>query len=141
MNAGHFWSEADIAMLTELWNGTSLTAREIALKMGHGLSRSAIIGRAHRLNLKPRAAGKLNGLPRPAKASPAAKTRTRHSSFGSHPKPPGRRSKGGVSILEVVGCRYPIGHREGVHVFCDATQAANKSYCDEHQKIAIRPWK
>ena len=140
MNAGHFWSEADMALLTDLWNNTPLTAREIAKRIGYGLSRSAIIGRAHRLKLKARAPGKLNGLPSPKKASPAAKTRTRHSSFGSHPKPPGRASKRGVSVFEVTGCRYPIGYDKH-HLFCDKPQAANKSYCEQHLKLVTRPFR
>ena len=126
-------------MLIELWAGP-LTARQIALKMGHGLSRSAIIGRAHRLNLKPRAPGKLNGLPSPKKASPRPKTRVERSHYGPHEKPAGRPSKRGVDIIEVSGCRYPTGY-DGGHRFCNSPQAANKSYCEEHLKLVVRPFR
>ncbi|MWV27527.1 GcrA family cell cycle regulator [Aurantiacibacter rhizosphaerae] len=46
------WTEERIATLTKLWEGGS-TASEIATELG-GVSRNAVIGKAHRLGLKAR---------------------------------------------------------------------------------------
>ena len=47
------WKEADVETLNRLWT-EGLSASEIATKMGHGLTRSAVIGKAHRLKLGSR---------------------------------------------------------------------------------------
>jgi len=59
------WTEERIATLTKMWEGGA-TASQIAEKLG-GVSRNAVIGKAHRLGLKSR--------PSPVKANdaPAAK--------------------------------------------------------------------
>ena len=46
------WTEERIATLTKMWEGGS-TASEIATELG-GVSRNAVIGKAHRLGLKAR---------------------------------------------------------------------------------------
>jgi hypothetical protein len=139
-NSGYKWDDAAVARLTELWNTTSMTAREIAVLLGLGSKRSAVIGKAHRLNLKPRAPGKLNGLPSPKKAPPKPKTRNERPHYGPHEKPAGRSSKRGVSIIEVTGCRYPTGY-DGGHRFCNQPTPAERSYCPEHLRVVTRPFR
>ncbi|HTG39705.1 GcrA family cell cycle regulator, partial [Sphingomonas sp.] len=46
------WTEERIAILTRMWE-SGKTASQIAEDLG-GISRNAVIGKAHRLGLKPR---------------------------------------------------------------------------------------
>lgn len=73
------WTEERIAILTKMWEGGS-TASQIAEELG-GVSRNAVIGKAHRLELKARPspvkandkkkAAKLKETPAPREAAPA----------------------------------------------------------------------
>ena len=67
------WTEERIATLTKMWEGGS-TASEIATELG-GVSRNAVIGKAHRLGLKARPSPvKANDKKKAAKKKePAAK--------------------------------------------------------------------
>lgn len=76
------WTEERIATLTKMWEGGA-TASEIATELG-GVSRNAVIGKAHRLGLKARpspvkanekkkAAAKKKAAPAKAAAPPKAK--------------------------------------------------------------------
>jgi len=65
------WTDERIATLKKMWEGGA-TASEIATELG-GVSRNAVIGKAHRLGLKARPSpGKANEKKKPA-AAPAAK--------------------------------------------------------------------
>ena len=70
------WTEERIATLTKMWEGGA-TASQIAEELG-GVSRNAVIGKAHRLGLKARPSPvKANEQPKKAKpAAPAAKKAT-----------------------------------------------------------------
>ncbi len=68
------WTEERIEKLTQMWEGGS-TASQIAEELG-GVSRNAVIGKAHRLGLKAR--------PSPVKASEKSEA----SSEAPAPKPP-----------------------------------------------------
>lgn len=48
-----YWDEATDKLLTELW-AEGYSAGAIAIKFGRGVTRNAVIGRVHRLKLKPR---------------------------------------------------------------------------------------
>jgi GcrA cell cycle regulator len=73
------WTEERIATLTKLWEGGA-TASQIAEELG-GVSRNAVIGKAHRLGLKSR--------PSPVKANDkkAAKKKTAPPAKKAAPKP------------------------------------------------------
>lgn len=68
------WTEERIAQLTKMWEGGA-TASQIADELG-GVSRNAVIGKAHRLGLKSRPSPVKANEAKPAKpkeAAPAAK--------------------------------------------------------------------
>ena len=44
------WTESKVKKLTKLWE-KNISAREIAEKLGDGISRNAVIGKANRLGL------------------------------------------------------------------------------------------
>lgn len=56
------WTDTKQVRLVELW-AEGLSAREIAMRLA--VSRSAVIGKAHRLGLSPRASPIKRALPAP----------------------------------------------------------------------------
>jgi len=92
------WTEERIERLKKMWKDGA-TASQIADELG-GVSRNAVIGKAHRLGLEQRpspvkheekgtkkAAPPPPAAPKPAKAEPAA-ARPAPASAGGHPAPP-----------------------------------------------------
>ncbi len=96
------WTEERIATLTKMWEGGA-TASEIATELG-GVSRNAVIGKAHRLGLKARpspvkandkkkaTAKKKEAIPKPAarpkaKAPPAKKAKEAEASKAPEASP------------------------------------------------------
>ncbi|WP_340586995.1 GcrA family cell cycle regulator [Erythrobacter alti] len=75
------WTEERIATLTKMWEGGS-TASQIAEELG-GVSRNAVIGKAHRLGLKAR--------PSPVKAKEKKKAPTKKK-VAPAPKPPAKKA-------------------------------------------------
>ena len=49
-NAGLTWTKERIELLTKLWT-EGLNASQIAAELGGGLTRNAVLGKAHRLGL------------------------------------------------------------------------------------------
>src|SRR5215216_1756538 len=49
-NVGLTWTKERIDLLTELW-GEGLSGSQIAAELGEGVSRNAVISKAHRLGL------------------------------------------------------------------------------------------
>ncbi|MEO6388976.1 MAG: GcrA family cell cycle regulator [Croceibacterium sp.] len=78
------WTDERISTLTKMWEGGS-TASQIADELG-GVSRNAVIGKAHRLGLKARPSpvkaneAKVEAKPKPAESKPVAKV--------ARPRPP-----------------------------------------------------
>ena len=77
------WTEDRVAILTKLWM-EGLSAAQIAVKLGEGVTRNAVIGKVHRL--------KLSGRAKPASATHRTRTASR---TGRHSV--SRRSGGGGS--------------------------------------------
>ena len=107
------WTDERIATLKKMWEGGS-TASEIAAELG-GVSRNAVIGKAHRLGLEQRpspvkaveekvktrpakAAAKAPALAKPAASEPVDSKRDEQaapSSFANRPAPHGRTGPNG----------------------------------------------
>ena len=138
------WNEEKISKLKELW-GKGSTASQIAEIIG-GITRNAVIGKAHRLNL-------------------SAKIKTRSSSSsqtfkndkaGNDPKQKlGRKSKFQSLIIEKdfepenpkkleeldeQSCKWPVGHpEEKSFYFCGRSSLKDFSYCKLHLLYAYQP--
>tara|TARA_B100001027_G_scaffold152680_1_gene107208 strand:+ start:151 stop:642 length:492 start_codon:yes stop_codon:yes gene_type:complete len=137
------WNEEKVAKLKELW-GKGKTASQIAEIIG-GISRNAVIGKAHRLNL-------------------SAKIKTRISSNNSYTNiqdelkiksKKGKKSKFKSLIIEKDfepenpkqleelddnSCKWPIGHPdEKSFYFCGRTSLKDFSYCKLHLLYAYQP--
>jgi GcrA cell cycle regulator len=86
------WTEERIAILTKMWEGGS-TASQIAEELG-GVSRNAVIGKAHRLGLKARPSPVKANEPKPeakaklAEAKPAPKAAKPKPAAPPPPAPP-----------------------------------------------------
>ena len=132
------WTDERVALLKKLW-GEGKTAAEIAKELG-GVTRNAVIGKAHRLKLsnrvspiqqnkKPVIANKVERkVATPVRAEKAA-------------KPVLPEIKGGVSLMDLGSrmCRWPHGDpRDDEFGFCGAEIVAGLPYCAEHAKVAYQ---
>ena len=138
------WTEEKVEKLKELW-GKGQTASQIAELIG-GLTRNAVIGKAHRLNLS---------------AKIKTRTATSNKSFEdsivdkNNKTRKGRRSKFKSLIIEKdfepenpkqleeldeQSCKWPIGHpNESSFYFCGRSSLKDFSYCKLHLLYAYQP--
>ena len=138
------WTEEKVAKLKELW-GKGSTASQIAEIIG-GISRNAVIGKAHRLNLsakiKTRAATSNQNFENSQEEKNIKNKRTRKSKFKSliidkdfEPENPKQ-----LEELDETLCKWPIGHPdEKSFYFCGRTSLKDFSYCKLHLLYAYQP--
>ncbi len=124
------WTEERVEILKQLWGG-SLTAAQIAERIG-GMSRNAVIGKAHRLGLS---VSKPSG-PRPSAPS------LRKAPPPPPPPPAPLKTEPDIRAEDLPWhrrCQWPIGHPgEPDFHFCGAAAAEGKPYCAEHCMLAYR---
>ena len=137
------WTTEKVEKLKELW-GKGNTASQIAEIIG-GVSRNAVIGKAHRLNLSAKiktknsvnSSFKNNLIP-----DNAGQKRNRRSKFKSliiekdfEPENPKH-----LEELTETSCKWPIGHPdEKDFYFCGRTSLKDFSYCKLHLLYAYQP--
>lgn len=154
------WTEQRIEMLRRLW-GQGQTASQIAAALG-GITRNAVIGKAHRLGL--------TGRPSPIKRdstggnSPKRRPAARRIAMAAQPKPmlPLQRSAPTSTQSEVAppppapqersraytaqraqgggkACSWPVGDpkQPGFH-FCGEPAEAGRPYCGQHCQMAYQ---
>ena len=138
------WNEEKVAKLKELW-GKGNTASQIAEIIG-GLSRNAVIGKAHRLNLsakiKTRSATSNQNFENSLVEKNIRSRRVRKSKFKSliiekdfEPENPKQ-----LEELDENSCKWPIGHpNESSFYFCGRTSLKDFSYCKLHLLYAYQP--
>ena len=137
------WTEEKVAKLKELW-GKGNTASQIAEIIG-GISRNAVIGKAHRLNLsakiKTRAATSNQNFENSIEEKNIKTKRFRKSKFKSliiekdfEPENPKQ-----LEELTDNDCKYPIGHpNEKDFYFCGRSSLKDFSYCKLHLLYAYQ---
>ena len=137
------WTEEKVAKLKELW-GKGSTASQIAEIIG-GISRNAVIGKAHRLNLsakiKTRAATSNQNFENSLEEKNIKTKRFRKSKFKSliiekdfEPENPKQ-----LEELTDNDCKYPIGHpNEKNFYFCGRSSLKDFSYCKLHLLYAYQ---
>ena len=138
------WTEEKVAKLKELW-GKGSTASQIAEIIG-GISRNAVIGKAHRLNLsskiKTRNASSIQNYDNNSEENNSKQKRGRKSKFKSliiekdfEPENPKK-----LEELDESSCKWPIGHpEEESFYFCGRSSLKDFSYCRLHLLYAYQP--
>jgi GcrA cell cycle regulator len=138
------WNEEKVEKLKELW-GKGSTASQIAEIIG-GISRNAVIGKAHRLNLsskiKTRNASSNQNFNNVSYENSSTQKRGRKSKFQSliiekdfEPENPKK-----LEELDESSCKWPIGHpEEESFYFCGRSSLKDFSYCKLHLLYAYQP--
>ncbi len=139
------WDDEKVAKLKELW-GKGNTASQIAEIIG-GISRNAVIGKAHRLNLsykiKTRSSSQNQNYQNTNNEENNLKEkRGRKSRFKSliiekdfEPENPKK-----LEELDENSCKWPIGHpEEESFYFCGRSSLKDFSYCKLHLLYAYQP--
>jgi GcrA cell cycle regulator len=138
------WTEEKVSKLKELW-GKGNTASQIAEIIG-GISRNAVIGKAHRLNLsakiKTRTATSNKNFDSNMEVNNPQLKRGRKSRFKSliiekdfEPENPKQ-----LEELDESSCKWPIGHPDEKNFyFCGRSSLKDFSYCKLHLLYAYQP--
>ena len=142
------WNEERITALKSMWlNG--LSASEVARQLG-GVSRSAVIGKVHRLGISwrdtPERKRNVGGRP-----SNRLRARSEEATAPRREAPPAPRkapvsrtpfeTTAGATILTLRdnSCRWPIGDPgEADFGFCGRERFGHGPYCAGHAPIAFR---
>lgn len=158
------WTDERIALLKKMWK-EGKSAAEIAKTLGKGVTRNAVIGKAHRMGLsgrpspikKPAAPAKKEkeAAPKskePAKkeprpSAPAAGSQRVSAAIAKEVEEMKRIEKevlplnGGISLLELTErmCKWPIGDpREPDFIFCGRGIRPGTPYCPDHAAMAYQ---
>ena len=149
------WSENAVARLRELWSEGHSTA-EIGRRLG--VSKNAVVGKAHRLDLSARPSpikggAPIGSQPRQAKVIPkltdmvplpscaptpceAAAAARREPRPPRAPVAPVARN---LAVSRTETCCWPIGSpgHPGFQ-YCDTPALVGKPYCEDHANVAYR---
>ncbi len=152
------WTDDRVDTLKKLW-GEGRTAAEIAKELG-GVTRNAVIGKAHRLKLSnrvspiqqntkksapsvaapnvavqtmPKAVANTNAAPLPKAVEKAAPMKPVMSESDA------KRKRYALTDLDPSMCRWPLGDpREDNFGFCGCSADSSSPYCDEHTAAAYQ---
>jgi GcrA cell cycle regulator len=158
------WTEERIAKLKQGWEG-GMTATQIAEMLGEGVTRNAVIGKAHRLGLESRpspvkaaaedAAPRTPPPPPPQKPVPEPVPQQARAEMPAPAPPPvpapavakpapkpaklGKQARTTLLDLSDKVCKWPIGHPgEPDFHFCGKPVQPGFPYCGEHCLIAYQ---
>lgn len=136
------WSPEQITELTRLW-GEGLTTSEIGKRLG--ISKNAVVGKAHRLHLAARPSPIKRTGPRPAvfrttvklPGAPRAPRVARAPGEAPAPRPAPQPARWTGEVSNNI-CKWPIGHPgDADFTFCSDKALVGKPYCAEHCAVAF----
>jgi len=148
------WTDERVSLLKKLW-GEGHTAAEIAKQLG-GVTRNAVIGKAHRLKLSNRVSPiQQNKKPanknierKPARKSPTVVSSSSHnvssvSSVIAKDEQAAHSNKSGelYSLMDLKPrmCRWPCGDpKHDDFGFCGDSAMPGIPYCEKHAKMAYQ---
>jgi len=146
---GSAWDDdAMVERLKRLWR-SGLTASQVAERLGHGLSRNAVIAKLHRLGLQRRS----ETSQRRTRKRRAAGNHAEHKKNPRIPKPklewepfvPGpdlvvpAHERKGILDLDDDDCRWPIGDPQSADfTFCNHKAIPGLPYCAHHCRRAYQ---
>lgn len=145
------WTDERISELTKLWND-GLSTAEIGKLLG--ISKNAVVGKAHRLRLAARPSPIRRMAVRPA--TPRVPRATRSTSLPTLPQAatmaapakatavapapqpaPRQRVEVPAMLLSNQRCMWPVGHPgDGDFHFCGDRALVGKPYCAAHCAVA-----
>jgi GcrA cell cycle regulator len=155
------WTDERIALLKKMWK-EGKSAAEIAKTLGKGVTRNAVIGKAHRMGLSGRPSPIKKPTPATKKEAAAAPARKETKDVKKAAAPAGGKANpalakeaeelkkiekeivplgGGVSLLELTErmCKWPIGDpREADFTFCGRGIRVGTPYCPDHASMAYQ---
>ena len=156
------WTDERIALLKKMWK-EGKSAAEIAKTLGKGVTRNAVIGKAHRMGLSGRPSPIKKPVPvkKEGAAAAAPRKETKEVAKKAAPAPSGKTNPGfvkeaeelkkiekevvplggGVSLLELNErmCKWPIGDpREADFTFCGRGIRVGTPYCHDHAAMAYQ---
>lgn len=134
------WTDDLEAQLIAMW-ADDVPVKEIAMRLG-GLSKNAVVGKAHRLKLPRRLAplprsDKDSGRPLRANASVKCRQseRVRKEAF----RKARERRKKRLADLRESECRWPVTDGSP-HYFCGCPAVEGKPYCQDHcEQAYVKP--
>lgn len=146
------WTDTQLDLLRSDWRDPSNTLSAIASRInaetGSGFSRSAIAGKAKRLNLplrrKPN--GQSNRRTDPVNRKPSTRAvnvarigRPRSQPLARTAMPAGEPAHLGLTVLQVneATCKFPRG--DEVKTFCGQASQDGSPYCVFHHKLCYTP--
>ncbi len=127
------WTDEQVEELKRLWN-EGLTTGDIGKALG--VSKNAVVGKAHRLGLNSRPSPIRRGDEEAgAEEAPAPEPKETKKVSGKREKP--KEKLFTVNDLTSNSCRWPIGDPkdEDFH-FCGKEALPGKPYCLEHAAVA-----
>lgn len=158
------WTDDRVATLTKMWKD-GRSAAEIAKELG-GVTRNAVIGKAHRLGLSGRASPikkKKEAAKKTAKTTTTKKTKAAPKKAAAKKKAepasdkqqklvmdaikeavaeaPSNAPTGGIGLLQLTErvCKWPIGDpQESDFHFCGMPSMASLPYCEDHAAMAYQ---
>jgi len=140
------WNDERIEALTTMWR-EGLSASQVARQLG-GVSRSAVIGKVHRLGIAGREAPSRPMGDRPANRIRATAGGARRAAAVRGPREPAPTTPrvafdvaptATIHSLTAHACRWPIGEPDQAGFgFCGRLRTDHPSYCVGHAPMATR---
>lgn len=137
------WTDDRVSLLKKLW-GEGRTAAEIAKELG-GVTRNAVIGKAHRLKLSGRVSPIQQNNKKPVERKVTERTSVVQSKSPAAALPekilkkPANTQLQSLMDLKPRACRWPVGDPKDAHFgFCGEHAMAGLPYCAEHAKMAYQ---